>query len=155
MASKESQAARLQQSAGGVLVRQRGDAIEVLIGHQRDWNTGQPAVRLPKGHVEPGETLEETALREVREETGRIAALGPLLDDNAYEFTNQQTGERIAKQVRYYLLSDRGPSPDARDDEMQRVELLPLEEAAQALTFENERSVVRLAERALHSGGLP
>lgn len=153
--SEEPASQRLQQSAGGVLYRRQGQTVEVLIGHQRDWNTDEPTVRLPKGHVEPGETLEQAAVREVREETGRLAELGAVLEESAYEFTNRETGERIAKRVRYYLLEDRGAAPEPRDDEMLRVEWLPLDAAARALTFENERSVVRLAARALQSDALP
>ena len=153
--SKEPASQRFRQSAGGVLYRRQGRKIEVLIGHQRDWNTDQPTVRLPKGHVEPGETLEQTAVREVREETGRLAALGALLDESAYEFTNRETGERVSKRVQYYLLEDRGPAPGDRDDEMLRVEWLPLDAAQRALTFENERAIVRLAARALQLDDLP
>jgi len=155
MGAEDAATGRVQRSAGGVLYRTREGAIEVLVGHQRDWNTHQPTVRLPKGRLEPGETLEQAAVREVREETGRLATLGPALDESTYEFTNLETNERIAKRVHYFLLEDHGAAPEGRDDEMLRVVWLTLADAEGALTFENERRIVRLAARALHSDRRP
>ena len=48
MGADDAATPRVQRSAGGVLYRTRHGAIEVLVGHQRDWNTGEATVRLPK-----------------------------------------------------------------------------------------------------------
>ena len=76
-------------SEGGVVTRRGvavpdGAGLEVLIADQLDGNTGQRTMRLPKGHLEPGETLEEAALREAHEEIGlepgSVEVLGRLDD---------------------------------------------------------------------------
>ncbi len=142
---------RNEVSAGGVVVRQTAGRIEVLLGHQTDWNTGEATVRLPKGHLDPGETPEQAAIREVCEETGRAARIRERLDETHYEFTNRQSGERIAKRVVFYLMEDAGPAPGPRDDEMERIEWVELTAAAERLSFENERAIVRRAAEALQS----
>ena len=151
----QSERARPEISAGGVVYRGAAGRIELLLGHQTDWNTQRATVRLPKGHVEAGEDHERAALREVREETGRLARICRRLDENRYEYRNRRTGERIAKRVVYYLMEDQGEAPDPRDDEMERIEWVALEAAAERLTFENERGIVRLAVEALQSSDPP
>lgn len=146
---------RSELSAGGVVYRRAAGRIEVLLGHQTDWNTGEATVRLPKGHLDPGETPEQAALREVREETGRLARLRERLDETHYEFTDRRSGERVAKCVVYYLMEDAGTGPEPRDDEMERIEWVELCDAAERLSFENERAIVRRAAEALHSSDPP
>ena len=146
---------RSELSAGGVVYRRRAGRLEVLVGYQRDWNSGESGVRLPKGHLEPGETLEAAALREVAEETGRSARIERQLAENRYEFRIHATGERVDKRVVYFLMEDAGESNGPRDDEMERVEWLPVEAAIARLRFENEKDVVREAAEALHSASPP
>lgn len=134
-----------ESSAGGVVYRRRGDALEILLGHQTDWNTGASNVRLPKGHIDPGETLEQAAVREVREETGRLARIRHRLGETRYEFVDHRNGRRIDKRVVYYLMEDEGPAPEQRDQEMEEIEWAPATRAAGQLSFENEREVVRRA----------
>jgi 8-oxo-dGTP pyrophosphatase MutT (NUDIX family) len=155
--SKGHETARSEISAGGVVYRRtRGGAgLEILLGHQTDWNTGEATVRLPKGHVDPGETLEQAAAREVREETGRLARPRQRLDENHYAFTDRRTGERVDKRVVYFLMQDEGAAPDPPDDEMERIEWVALDAAVALLSFENERAIVQLAAEALQSPDPP
>jgi 8-oxo-dGTP pyrophosphatase MutT (NUDIX family) len=84
--------------AGGIVLRQ--GKFLALQRHNGVW-------LLPKGHVDPGETLEETALREVREETGLVAKLGPKLGQTAY--SHMEDGKVHNKRVHWYLMrSDSG-----------------------------------------------
>lgn len=114
-------------------------------------------IRLPKGHIEPGESPEAAALREVREETGyqtlRIAA---DLGVRWVEFDYPDSGDRCQRQEHYFLmcLSDREREPLA-DGEAQFTRLwATIEEALEWLTFESERDVVRRAAEVL-AGGAP
>ena len=146
---------RSERSAGGVVYRRAAHGIEVLVGHQTDWNTGEATVRLPKGHLDTGETPEQAALREVREETGRLARVRERLDETRYAFTDRRSGERVAKSVVYYLMEDAGSGPETRDDEMERIEWGALADAAERLSFETERAIVRRAAETLQSSGPP
>src|SRR5215213_7925424 len=86
-------------SAGGVVLRPGDDGPEVLLcGRSADnvW-------ALPKGTPEEGETLEETARREVREETGVDAEPEALVGEIKYWFSRPQQGVRFFKTVRHYL----------------------------------------------------
>lgn len=136
-------------SAGGAVFRRSERGIELVIGHQTDWNTGAATVRLPKGHVEGSETLEQTALREVREEAGRHARVLERLDECRYAYENLETGEAISKRVVFFLMEDCGDAPDHRDTEMNDIAWLPIAEAIVALTFDNERAIAQLAAARL------
>lgn len=109
-------------SAGGVVVRCTPDArLEVVIC--RRTVTGLWA--LPKGTPEPGETREETALREVREETGLSVVIIGDLGSVRYTFTAE--GVLHDKRVYHYLMEPTGGSVDDHDGEFDSVEWLPLE----------------------------
>jgi 8-oxo-dGTP pyrophosphatase MutT (NUDIX family) len=130
-----------ERSAGGVVVR--GDEVIVIVPTRRGAQ-GQRVLALPKGHVDPGETPDQTALREVREETGVDARLVEKLGDVRYFY--QRGGKRIFKRVTFYLLAFRSGSLDDHDDEVEEARWMPLPEAVEALSYEGERE---MAERAL------
>jgi 8-oxo-dGTP pyrophosphatase MutT (NUDIX family) len=115
-----------------------------------------PAVwALPKGHIDPGEGAEATALREVAEETGaRGRSLGKL-GDVRYWFN--WDGERVFKVVSFFLVRYErgrlGDLPEAFRHEVAEVRWLPLEEAPRLLAYEGERDMARKAwERVSGSG---
>ena len=105
---------------------------------------------LPKGIIGPGEKPEETALREVAEETGVEARLVGKLGDIRYVYT--WAGERVFKVVSFYLLrysrGRLGDLPPATAHEVAEVRWLLLEEAPQLLAYKGERE---MAEKALAS----
>lgn len=111
-----------------------------------------PAVlALPKGLVDAGEKPEQTAVREVQEETGVDASLVTKLQDIKYVYVRSWGDrQRVFKVVSFYLLLYRGGKlgeirPDMRGEVRQAL-WLPLEEAAQRLSYRGEREVVKLAE---------
>jgi 8-oxo-dGTP pyrophosphatase MutT (NUDIX family) len=137
---------RREFSAGAVLVRRvRGRLMVAAIRPG-----GKPAGvwALPKGQIDPGETGEATALREVEEETGvRGRSLGKL-GDIRYWF--QWEGERVFKVVSFFLVrysSGRlGDIPAPHRHEVAEVRWLPLAEAPRLLAYRGERE---MAEKAL------
>jgi 8-oxo-dGTP pyrophosphatase MutT (NUDIX family) len=157
-AAREDQAttaARSEISAGGVVYRRAEGRTEIVLGHQVDWNTGEATVRLPKGHIDPGESPEQAAVREVREEVGRRARIRAPLGERLYEYVDHRDGQRVAKRVLYYLMEDAGEATNDRDDEMHHIEWVAIEAAGAQLTFDNERDVVARAAEALQSSGPP
>jgi 8-oxo-dGTP pyrophosphatase MutT (NUDIX family) len=106
---------------------------------------------LPKGTPEDGETTEQTAVREVAEETGlEVRITGPL-DDIEDWFV--QSGTRIHKTVHYFLMEPTGGDLARHDHEFDEVRWIPFEEAASVLTFETERSLVARAADAMVGRG--
>lgn len=135
-----SRAKPTEFSAGGVVIR-GGDVI-VVVPTRRD-RRGQRVLALPKGHVDPGETPEQAAAREVREEGGIEAALAEKLGDVRYWY--QREGKRILKVVSFYLFEYRSGSTDDHDHEIEEARWMPLAEAAEALSYSGERDMVARA----------
>ncbi len=130
-------------SAGGVVYRTIDDRIQVAVVHRR-----APALwALPKGTPDSGETIEETALRETREETGLEAEIEAPLRSIRYFFVRGTT--RFHKTVHFFLMRATGGSPDAHDAEFDEVRWVDLDEALAILTHATERSVVEEAANAL------
>ncbi len=133
-------------SAGGVVCDQRdGDVMIAVCGRLK---TGLWA--LPKGTPDNGETLEETALREVREETGLSVEIAAPLGHIEYWFTRDS--ERIHKRVYFYLMRPCGGSFDDHDPEFDVVRWVSAVEARDTLTYPSEREVLQRAMSALDAG---
>ena len=105
---------------------------------------------LPKGTPDPGETVEQTALREVAEETGlEVRILEPL---PSIEYTFVQDGTRIHKTVHYFLMEPVGGDLSRHDAEFERVRWVPFDEAPGLLSFATERDLVATAATRLETG---
>ena len=142
---------RREFSAGGVVVRRlRGRWFVAAI---RPGGRPEGVWALPKGNLAPGERPEETAEREIAEETGVRARLVRKLGDVRYVYTqswDNGRGERIFKVVSFYLFrysgGRLGDIPAELAHEVDDVRWLPLAEAPKLLAYKGERD---MAERAL------
>ena len=132
-------------SAGGVLVR-RLDGRWMLAAIRP---AGKPSGlwALPKGRIDEGERGEETALREVAEETGAHGRSLGKLGDVKYWFNWR--GERIFKVVSFFLIRYEGGRlgdiPEAFRHEVAEARWLPLEDAPRLLAYTGERDMARKA----------
>jgi 8-oxo-dGTP pyrophosphatase MutT (NUDIX family) len=133
-------------SAGGIVVRYQDTVPQLVVGRRRRDKDGQTWT-LPKGTPIPGETLEETALREVREETGLTVRIVSPLDSIRYTFV--QRGTRIHKTVHYFIMEPTGGGLENHDHEFEEVRWIAFNDAPGLLSFDTERSLVGLAASRL------
>jgi 8-oxo-dGTP pyrophosphatase MutT (NUDIX family) len=148
-------------SAGGVVLHFQNSGWSVaVIEPQREGAVDKnppskrkaaPVLALPKGLVDQGETAEQTAIREVREETGVEATLVVKLADIKYFYVRSWGDkQRVFKIVSFFLLLYRsgriGEISEEMGIEVKRALWLPLEEAAERLTYKGEREVVKKAQ---------
>ncbi len=148
--------ARLKQgtatSAGGIVIRFVGGTPELVVGRRRRERDGVTWT-LPKGTPNPGETTEETARREVTEETGLEVDIVRPFDDIAYSFVQGRT--RIHKTVHYFLMVATGGDLSQHDHEFDEVRWVAFRDAAALLTFDTERALVARAGAAAAGGPFP
>jgi 8-oxo-dGTP pyrophosphatase MutT (NUDIX family) len=137
-------------SAGGIVVRfESGDPHLVIGSRRRDRDI--VTWTLPKGTPNPGETREQTAIREVAEETGlEVRITGPL---DSIEYWFVQRGLRIHKTVHYFLMEQIGGDLDRHDHEFEAVRWISFAEAQHLLTFETERALVARAGDQIAAAG--
>lgn len=106
---------------------------------------------LPKGTPDSGETVEETALREVGEETGLEVRIVAPLPSIEYDFV--QDGTRIHKTVHYFLMEPTGGDLARHDHEFERVRWVAFEDAGALLSFATERELVATAGERVRERG--
>ena len=128
-------------SAGGVVYRKVDGEIEtVLCGRDNPvrWS-------LAKGTPDPWETKEQTALREVREETGLEVEIEEPIQSIDYWFADRESDVRYHKTVHFYLMNTVGGDTNQHDPEFDVVQWFPCDEALQTLAYANEADVLRKA----------
>ena len=140
-------------SAGGIVVRHEAGQPWLVVGSRRRERDGRTWT-LPKGTPKRGETTEETALREVAEETGlEVRITGPL---DSIEYSFVQSGTRIHKTVHYFLMEPTGGDLAAPRSRVRGGPLDPRSPMRpRLLTFETERALVARRRRARGPGPGP
>lgn len=122
------------RAAGGIVLRHgNGGAPEIAVVHRPrydDW-------ALPKGKLDKGETDEQAALREVEEETGLRASLGPVAGRIRYRDRHDRP-----KIVTYFFMTPEGGAFES-NDEVDELRWVPLDEAADLLTYQRDRELVQ------------
>jgi 8-oxo-dGTP pyrophosphatase MutT (NUDIX family) len=140
-------AASREYSAGGVVVRKVDDRYELAVIKPN----GRNVTGLPKGHIDPGETSQVAAEREVLEETGLEVSLIQKLSDIKYVYRFK--GRTIFKVVSFYLFDWRSGTIDQISEDMRKevdvARWVPLEEAPRALSYPGEREVTLKAIKIL------
>jgi 8-oxo-dGTP pyrophosphatase MutT (NUDIX family) len=134
-----------ERSAGGVVIDVHEGCARIAVIARRN-RAGRVEWCLPKGHIEAGETLTQTAEREVAEETGIVGRVLAELGTIDYWFATSD--RRVHKFVHHYLLEALGGELTIENDPDQEaidVAWFPLREVHQHLTFPNERRIAQVA----------
>ena len=129
-------------SSGGIVFKDG----KVLIIHSPSRNT----YSFPKGTIDEGETNEQTALREVKEETGYNVRILRPLDDSTFEFDSGK-GFIYRKTVSYFVMEladDKDPVPNLQHGEDFTSLWVPIKDAYSVLTFDDARELLKQAEQA-------
>jgi 8-oxo-dGTP pyrophosphatase MutT (NUDIX family) len=139
---------RSEVSAGGVVYRPGTEPgeVEVALAARRT-RRGELAWGLAKGAIEPGETDEQAAVREVLEETGLEAEIEADLGEIRYFYVWE--GVRVRKRVRFFLMLATGGDVSRHDAEMEDVRWFPLRTAIKRAAYRGERDVIRRAAERL------
>jgi bis(5'-nucleosidyl)-tetraphosphatase len=132
-------------SAGGVVIRNNNDSLEVLICER----FSEKLVALPKGKPNKGENEPETALREVKEETGINVSIIKKIKDIFYSFKELES--IITKKVSFFLMAQQGGNILDHDDEFDKVYWEQIDSALEKLTFQGEKDVLEEAIKLVKS----
>ncbi len=140
-----SSAPDLVRAAGGVVTRPSADgALEFLVVHRPrydDWS-------IPKGKLEPGESFEDAARREIEEETGQRVELGPPLP--ATEYTDRHGRPKI---VHYWRMTPIGDTTFEPNDEVDETRWITGAQAATLLSYEHDRRLIAALAGTSPPGG--
>lgn len=119
-----------EKSCGCVII----DKNKVLLIKHKKGHWG-----FPKGHIEKGETLKETAIREVKEETNIDVE---IIKEKQYEM-EYSPEEGIMKKVIFFIAKPTSKEAKPQETEVQKVEWVTIEEAIEKLTFDNAREILK------------
>jgi 8-oxo-dGTP pyrophosphatase MutT (NUDIX family) len=105
---------------------------------------------LPKGRLNEGESVDQTALREILEETGHKAEIIDLLDEISYVFFLKESGTLYHKKVTFFLMKLIQENAQERDQENDFVNWVDMGEAIKKLSYINEKKVLKRAQGLMH-----
>ena len=125
---------KTEKSCGAVVLRKNQGRLQVLL--IKHINGGHWA--FPKGHVERGETEEQTALREIKEETG----LTVMLDTNYRKTVTYSPQKDVVKDVVYFVAVAKDGQRMAQESEISRIRWTDADRAADFVSFENDKVIL-------------
>ncbi len=132
-------------SAGGIVYKKEEDGIYVLLIRVKNrWS-------FPKGNIEKGESKEEAALREVKEETGIEGEIEDFVGEEEYWY--QLHGEKIHKFVYFYLMKYKGGEIKPQKEEINEAKFVKIDEALKILTYDTDRILLKRAIEILKKKG--
>ena len=134
---------KTEKSCGAVVFTQESGGIKYVIIQSKEGFFG-----FPKGHVEDGETEAETALREIKEETGlTVSLLDGFRTEDSHTFVRK--GETRMKHIVYFLAEFSGQAPVAQESELNSICLMDYETAMSAFQFESSKRILTEAHEYL------
>jgi len=134
------------KSCGGIIFGKKNNEIEYLIVKHKEINGGH--WDFPKGHIEKGETEEETAIREIYEEVGlKVKILESFREDISYVADKEKN---IHKTVVFFLCEAVSSEVKYVFDELENHQWLAYEEAMERLTFDNSKGILKKANSFLN-----
>ncbi len=137
-----------QTSCGGVIYRRFEGRCEVAL-ILRSTRKGDKIWCLPKGLMQEAESLEQTARREVREETGLEGKVQEKLGEIQYVFYSTEDHSKVQKNVHFFLMEYLQGSVEDHDTEVEEARWFPIEKAMEQLVYENERGILTKAEKTI------
>lgn len=136
---------KLQFSSGGIVYRKKGNETEVVLIVRGEGKI----FCLPKGKIEKPETPQETALREVNEETGLKGRIEKEIGKINYWFQSKEEKARIFKTVYFYLIKYESGETTHHDFEVEEVKWLPVDEALKIMSYPSERKMMQKVKTLL------
>ena len=130
-----------EKSCGAIVYRKHHGNLEILL--IKHVNSGHWS--FPKGHVEEGETEIETALREIKEETGIDVIIDPTFRETVSYFPRKDT----QKVVVYFIGKAKGYEYTKQEEEIADIRWVDVGHANTVLTYENDKTIVNKARKAI------
>jgi 8-oxo-dGTP pyrophosphatase MutT (NUDIX family) len=137
-------------SAGGVVIKKEREVVKVLIIHRNQMNDWT----LPKGHQEKKESLQETAIREVKEETGIFALPQKYLGKFTYRVADKKRNIIYFRTVHWFLMTCQDKKlKKKKNKEILQVLWKPFnQKMLQSLTYQNDRNILKKARKIIAKG---
>ena len=123
-------------SAGGIVFNDKGRVLVTQHSQNKNWS-------FPKGLIDPGQTPEQAAVREVKEEGGVVAEIMGKVGYNKYVYT--LNGEKIFKVVTYFLMKYLSGSPEDHDWEVSDIGWFTPDDALKQLSFSQDKELLKKA----------
>jgi 8-oxo-dGTP pyrophosphatase MutT (NUDIX family) len=136
-------------SSGGIIFRKDNGEIEVALISRKHGNVWC----LPKGTIEKGETLEQTAIREVREETGLEGEILEKIGDINYWYMSEKKKnyKKYFKNVHFYLMKYKNGDTANHDDEVDDAKWFEINKAYEIMTYKSEKEIMKKAMEILEN----
>jgi len=137
-------------SSGGVIFRHSTNGVEVALVLVK----GKKAWCLPKGTVDKGEEPEDTAIREVMEETGLSGEICEKIGQISYWYYVRRESKKIHKTVHFYLMKFKKGNTQDHDHEVIDAKWFMIDEAIDRLSYKSEKEILKKARRMVEERGI-